>query len=270
LATIEGTDRLTTLTGMGRNSDVRVGSNWIFFAIGSYLLWASIAFFYVIGWLQQVPSYNIPLSVFGTLHFSAITWLLLLSFAISTGLSYLVYAMINRQNGHVAREEELFEEALKRVRARTSKDQMSVLLPLSSAEQDFYRLVQKSRDRSALLWGLLVLIPYAGWIFLIIALYLVSQDLNSHEQTEQLLLQDIGRVLAGGTDQQAPPSGATSGRANSLAYLLVSFATLGVVSLFWLHRITVEQEAHFEQHDRFEPGLLQALPDSGSKQGSAL
>ena len=268
MALIEGTDRLTTLIGMGRNTDVRVGSNWIFFAIGSYLLWASVAFFYVIGWLQQVPSYNIPLSVFGTLHFSAITWLLLLSFAISTGLSYLVYAMINRQNGHVAREEELFEEALKRVRARTSKDQMSVLLPLSSAEQDFYRLVQKSRDRSALLWGLLVLIPYAGWIFLIIALYLLSQDLNSHEQSEQPFLQDIGRVLVGGTFQQMPSSTLMSRPSSSLAYLLLSILTLGLLSLYWLHRITISQQNHFEQHSSFEPSLLQALPEPRTSAGS--
>jgi hypothetical protein len=170
----------------------------------------------------------------------------------------------------MTREEELFRETLERARSGTHRDQMSVLLPLSSAEQDFYRLVQKTHDRSAILWALLVLIPYAGWIFLIISTYLVSQELNSHEQTEQLLLQDIGRVLAGGTHQQALPSNVTSGRANSLAYLLVSFVTLGVMSLFWLHRITVEQEAHFEQHAVFEPGLLLALPDSGSNQGSAL
>jgi hypothetical protein len=255
---------------MSRHTDVRVGRNWILSAIGSYVLWATTAIIYLLGWLQQVPTYNIPLSVFGTLHFSATTWLLLLSFTLSTGLSYLVYSLINRQNKHGTREEELFRETLEQARSGTPQDRISVLLPLSSAEQDFYRLMQKTHDRSAILWALLVLVPYAGWIFLMISMYLVSQDLNSHEQTEQLLLQDIGRVLAGGTDQQAPPSGATSGRANSLAYLLVSFATLGVVSLFWLHRITVEQEAHFEQHDRFEPGLLQALPDSGSKQGSAL
>jgi hypothetical protein len=270
LATVEGRGRLSTLAGMRRYTDVRVRRNWIFLAIGSYVLWTTIAVFYLLGWLQQVPSYNIPLSVFGTLHFSATTWLLLLSFTLSTGLSYLVYSLINRQNKHVTREEELFRETLEQARSGTPQDRPSVLLPLSSAEQDFYRLMQKTHDRSAILWALLVLVPYAGWIFLMISMYLVSQDLNSHEQTEQLLLQDIGRILAGGTDQQALPSGATSGRANSLAYLLVSFASLGVVSLFWLHRITVDQEAHFEQHAGFEPGLLQVSPDPGSNQGSVL
>jgi hypothetical protein len=270
LASVEGSGKLSTLIEMRRYTDVRFGRKWLFLAIGSYVLWTTTAILYLLGWLQQFPSYNIPLSVFGTLHFSATTWLLLLSFTPSTGLSYLVYSLINRQNQHMTREEELFRETLERARSGTPQDRMSVLLPLSSAEQDFYRLVQKTHDRSAILWALLVLIPYAGWIFLIISMYLVSQELNFHEQTEQLLLQDIGRVLAGGTHRQALPSDVISGRANSLAYLFVSFVTLGVMSLFWLHRITVEQEAHFEQHAVFEPGLLLALPDSGSNQGSAL
>lgn len=270
MATVEGRARLSTLTEMRRHTDVRIGRNWLFLAIGSYVLWTTTAIIYLLGWLQQVPSYNIPLSVFGTLHFSATTWLLLLSFLASTGLSFLVYSLINRQNKHMTREEELFRESLERARSGTPQDRMSVLLPLSSAEQDFYRLVQKTHDRSAVLWALLVLIPYAGWVFLIISMYLVSQDLNFHEQTEQQLLQDISRVLAGGTHRQVLPSSMTSGRTNSLAYALVSLVTLGVLSLFWLDRITIDQEAHFEQHAGFEPGLLQALLDFGSNLGSAL
>jgi hypothetical protein len=269
LATIEGSGRLSTLIEMSRKTDVRVRRKWIFLATASYLLWTTTAIFYLLGWFQQVPSYNLPLSIFGTLHFSATTWLLLLSFTTSTGLSYLVYSLVNRQNKHMTREEELFRETLEQIRSRTPQDRVRVLLPLSSAEQDFYRLLQKTRDRSAVLWALLVLIPYAGWIFLIISMYLVSQDLNSHGQTEQMLLQDIGRVFADGNNQQAPPRNATGGPANSLAYLLLSFATLGVLSLFWLDRIMFEQEAHFERHSGFEPGLLQALPDSGPNSRSA-
>jgi len=266
---VEGADRPSTLVGMRRNTDARIGPNWIFFAIGGYLLWATLAIVYLLGWLQQAPSYNIPLSVFGTLHFSATTWLLLLSLAISTGLSYLVYGFINRQNNHMAREEYLFREALGRARSRTSKEQISVLLPLSSAEQDFYTLIERTHDRSAVLWALLVLTPYAGWIFLIIALYLVSQDLNSHEQAEQLLLQDVSRVLAGGTYPQTYPNNVPHRPANSLVYLFVSFASLGLLSLFWIHQVTLRQETHFELHSSFEPGLLQALTESGIGTGDA-
>ena len=260
---VEGADGLSTLVGMRRNTDARNESHWIFFAIGSYLLWATLAIVYLLGWLQQAPSYNIPLSVFGTLHFSATIWLILLSLAISTGLSYLVYGLINRQNKHTAREEYLFREALGRAKSRTSKEQISVLLPLSSAEQDFYRLVERTNDRSAVLWALLVLTPYAGWIFLIIALYLVSQDLNSHEQTEQLLLQDVSRVLASGTYPQTYSNNVPPRPTNSLAYLFVSFASLGLLSLFWIHQVTLRQDNHFALHSSFEPGLLQALTESG-------
>src|SRR5207247_985495 len=78
---------------------------------------------------------------------------------------------------------------------RTRPEQMHVLLPLSSAEQDFSILLQRTRQHSAILWSLLVLIPYAGWVFVIAALFLLTRDSNIHETMERSLFEDLDRTV---------------------------------------------------------------------------
>ncbi len=246
---VEPGDRLSTLVQLRNRTDVSLGSNWTLFAISSYALWALLAIVLFTRTLQPILSFNFVVGLFGTLGFVA-----------SAGLSYFVYSLINRHNKHTAREQELFLEALNRARSRTRQDDVRVLLPLSSAEGEFSKLVQKSHERSAVLWALLAFIPYAGWIFLVISLYLLSQDLNAHEHVEQSLLEDIDRMLGASGSSGLPPWTAFQYPRNSLGYAVASLLTLGLFSLFWLHEMVRQPQAHFGNHAIFEPSLLQAFP----------
>src|SRR5207244_4713227 len=161
----------------------------------SYILWTTLASLFFTGLLQRIPSFTIPV-VLGSIFFDATTLLSLLGICASTGLAYLVFRVVDRQNKHALRMREIFSESLRRIESETRACQLNVLLPLNSAEQDFSALLQNTHERSAILWATLVLIPYLGWLFLIIALYHLSEKSNVHERKERLLLEDLDRVLA--------------------------------------------------------------------------
>ncbi len=256
MTSVDPTKRLTTLVQMRTKTDVVVGEQWILFAISSYVLWTALAVILLTRVFRMLLGLDFILGIFGTLGFVA-----------SVGLSYLTYSLINRQNKHATREQELFWEALNQARSQTSQDDMKVLIPLSSAEGDFSKLLQKTHERSAVLWALLALIPYAGWIFLVMALYLLSQDSNAHEQSERLFLEDIDRTLGALASKSLPPKSVPQYPKNSLGYAIASVLTLGVFSLFWLHKMVKEPEAHFGYHASFEPSLLEAFPgtDTGTR-----
>jgi hypothetical protein len=256
-----GVDQLSTLVQLRLKTDVRVGSRWILLAIASYILWTTLAILYFTGLLQQIPSFSIPL-LLGSIFFDAATWLSLLGFGASTGLAYIVFRVIDRQNRHAMRMQEIFSEAFKRVESETRPQQTAILVPLSSAEQDFSALVEKTHERSGVLWAMLTLIPYLGWIFLIVALYHVSQASDSHEQTERLLLEDLDRVLGVRGSQRIPVRAGYFPSRNSAGFLIASLVTLGIFSIFWLYQVVSGPEAHFGYHSDFEPNLLVAFAGS--------
>jgi hypothetical protein len=249
-------DRLSTLLQLRNRTDTRIGAKWILSAISSYLLWILFALSLFTGFDLPFLSLDQTLGLFG-----------FLAFVTSMGLSYLTYSLISRQNKHAEREQEIVREIIYKVQSRTSLDQMNILLPLSSSEQDFSSLLQKTDEHSAILWSLLVLIPYAGWAFLIIALYLVTQSSNSHDRMESVLFEDVQRTLGAGGSQPMGLAIHYPTSRNSVAYLIGSLLTVGVVAFSWLYVMIIGEDAHFAYHSGLESELLKALPGSGIEIG---
>ncbi len=245
-------DRLSTLVQLRDRTDVTIGPRWIVLAITSYLLWIVFAIFASNGF--TLPSLSVPetLGIFGTLAFST-----------STGTSFLVYGLLNRQNKHAEREQEFAWEMMNRIQSRTDPSRVNILLPLSSAQQDFSKLLERSCEHSAILWSLLVLIPYAGWIFLIVALYLLTQASNLHERMERSLFEDLDLTLAAEGSHRVVLDGGIPRSRNSVAYAIASVLTVGIVALSWLYIMVIGEEAHFRYHSSLEPILLGAFLDLG-------
>lgn len=247
------TDRLLTLLQLRTKTDTRIGAEWLLAGIASYSLWILFAISYFTGLTLPLVSLDQTLGLFG-----------FLAFVTSIGLSFLMYGLMSRQNRHADREQEVVREILNNVQSRTSPSQISVLVPLSSMEQDFASLLQKTRQHTAILWSALVLLPYAGWVFLMVGLYLLTQSSNNHDRVERLLFEDLNRTLvAGGSEPIAITSRFPSSR-NSVAYLLASLVTLGIVALSWLYIMIIGEDAHFAYHSGLESELLKALPPYGT------
>ncbi len=254
-------ERLSKLVQMRASTDIRLGTGWIFSATASYILWTTLAALFFTGLLQRIPSFTIPV-VLGSIFFDTTTWLSLLGFCASTGLAYLVFRVVDRKNKHALRMREIFSESLRRIESETRPGQLSVLLPLNSAEQDFSTLLQNTHERSAILWAMLVLIPYLGWLFLIIVLYHLSEESNVHERMERLLLEDLDRVLGATGSQRIPVDTQYLPSRNSTGFLLASLFTIGIGSIFWLYEMISSPNRHFGYHSDFEPNLLAAFARS--------
>ena len=177
----------------------------------------------------------------------------------SIGFSYLVFRLVDGQNNHSGREQALLSEAINLSRSRAPRDDMRIVLPLNSAEQDLILAVSKSRERSGFLWALLTSIPYLGWIFVIVVLALLTEESTSHVRTEQPILEDLDRTLKGlgspGLSFGAPRLMSR----NVGLFVLTSVLTLGFFTLFWTFLLVHEQETHFSYHAPSEESLLQAL-----------
>src|SRR5439155_4575096 len=111
-------------------------------------------------------------------------------------------------------------------------------------------------ERSAILVAMLVLIPYLGLLFLIIALYHLSEKSNVHERKERLLLEDLDRVLAATGSQRIPIDTEYLPSRNSAGFLLASLFTIGIGYVFWLYDLISSPNRHFGYHSDFEPNLL--------------
>src|SRR5438046_9663465 len=135
---------------MRASTDIRLGTRWIFSATASYVLWTTLAALFLTGSLQQIPSFTIPV-LLGSIFFDTTTLLSLLGICASTGLAYLVFRVVDRQNKHALRIREIFSESVRRIESETRPGELNVLLRLNSAEQDFAALLQTTPERRAIL-----------------------------------------------------------------------------------------------------------------------
>ncbi len=247
---------LSSLSEKRDRTDSAIGDKWLLWGIASYIIWAFLAVAIVTRVFQPAVSRDTFLGVLGSLGLIS-----------SIGFSYGVFRFIDRQNNHSGREEALLSDAIGASRSRASKDDMRIILPLNSAEQDLHQVIAKSHERSGFLWALLTALPYLGWIFLIAALVLLTQEANGHLRTEQPVLEDLDRTIKGLGSPGLSLSAQRQTPIHAGLFATVSILTLGVFTLFWISRLTQDLETHFSYHARLEENLLQGLLNTGS--GSA-
>ncbi len=192
---------------------------WILAPVASFTLWATIALLPI-----AVPTTNTSFPSF------LLPTLVLLGLLLSALTGYLVYILVDRRNKHLGRTEAIYGSTLESVRSKTPPEDLKTLLPLSSAEHNFSRLVQQSGERSAILWGLMVTLPYVGWLSLIYVLWFLSHDMEKHESREELILQDLERSIVATGGQSMPRREIRSPFGNAGVYVVLSLILLFIAS----------------------------------------
>ncbi len=260
---------------MRTRTDIEIPVVWLLLPLASYLLWAVFA----VAWWSAG-------SGLGTSDLTlVISGLGILGLAASAAASYLVYTLVNRGNKHSSRTRALLWSALDTLESRVGASGPQALLPLNSAEDGFYKLTRGERERSAVLWALLSLVPFVGWIFLAVAQWLLSRDLAKHSHLERLVLEDVDRSLRMAGLQGIPVryERVHSHDAIGFAVVIVSilelfsafllglpgalvliYLTVGAFSLFWVDLSIRDPTGHFSYHSQFEGELLRSLPEAGT------
>ena len=260
---------------MRPRTDLEVPVSRLILPLASYLLWGVVA----VAWWSAGAGLGTGGISIGT------NGLAFLGLTASATTSYLLYTLMNRVNKHSSRTRALLWSAINAMEARVGSSGLHVLLPLNSAQEGYYKLLYKERERSAVLWALLALIPFVGWIFLAAAQWILSRDITKHSRLEAVVLEDIDRTL-----RTAGLSGISLGNTTvrsrdalgfaAVAALLVElfsayflglaaclvliYLTVGAFSLFWLDLSIRDPAGHFYSHSQFEARMLQALPDAST------
>ncbi len=230
---------LALLLDARSKTDYEIPSDRVWAAAASYAIWVAIA---VLTYLALQPAAPLMIIV-GVLG--------LVGFVFSAMTSHLLYGLMNRRNAHSAREEALFWKTLDDLKSRTSQGDMKTLLPLTSAEQNLVRL-SETNEHSAVLWALLTMIPYAGWVFLTFSLAFVSHDFSKHEQLEGMIMEDLDRVLRSQGAQGLPTRLGKISRPPVILYVVLSLVTLGIFPIVWLYLAIQDPRPHFEYHRSVE------------------
>jgi hypothetical protein len=264
---------LSALVQMRTRTDVQIPILWMLLPLASYLLWAVFA---VALWSTAAGPGTSGLTLL-------VSGLGILGFAGSAAGSYVIFRLVNRANEHSGRSRVLLLSALNSLEARAGVSGQQSLLALNSAEEGLHKLARDQRDRSAVLWALLSMIPFAGWIFLAVAQWRLSRDFAKHSRLESTVLEDVDRTLRsiGGQGISVKYAPVRPHDTLGLALVVVSlielfstfalgiagalilvYLTIGTFSLFWIDLSIRDPAGHFYYHSEFEGEILRALPDS--------
>ena len=266
---------LSTLVQMRMRTDIEIPTVWLLLPLASYLLWAIFA----VAWWSAGAG-------LGTSDLTLVTsGLGVLGLAASAAAAYLVFRLVNRGNEHSARTRALLLATLSSLEARAGPSGQRALLPLNSAEEGFYKLNRGERERSAVLWALLSLIPFVGWIFLVVAQWRLSRDLEKHSRLEDLVLEDVDRALRSVGTQGIPVRRVPIRSHDALGITIVTvsiielfsslviglvgsliliYLTVGAFSLFWIDLSMRDPAGHFHYHSQLEVDMLRALPETAN------
>lgn len=232
---------LTSLVDVRPRTDYFIAPRWVWASVAGFVIWAAIPVIVYLYTGQTAIPIAIPLGILGLSGFIA-----------SATSSYLVYQIINRRNLHFARTEELLWKILDTQKSKAQPSDMKIQLPIASTEQDLRQLAGRP-ERSAVLWGLLTLFPYLGWLALIYVLAFLSRDFDNHERWEDLTIEDLSRVQVARGGPVAPRRQWRMPRQSVPGYVIFSFITLGVFPIVWLYFAVTDPKIHFEYHRTFEP-----------------
>ena len=263
---------------MRSGTDLEIPTSWLLLPLAGYLVWAIIA----ISWWSGgslLGASDISLLVGG---------LGLLGLAASAGGSYITFILVNRCNEHCNRTRSLYRRSVGALETPARASGQHAMLALSTAENGLNMLIRTEKERSAVLWALLALIPVAGWIFLIFALWRLSHDLANHCHLEAPVVDDIDRTLRtiGSVGISVRPAGLSNRDTLGITVIVLAaaelltglvlglngalvlvFLTLGAISLFWIDLSMRDPINHFSSHSQVETQLVTSLPEETSIQG---
>ena len=275
---------LSVLVQMRAKTDAEIPIVRLLLPLASYLLWAVFA----VAWWSTGASETVGNGISASILINPtplVAGLGVLGLAASAASSYVVFMLMNRCNEHSSRTRALLLGALGSLEARAGRSGQQALLPLNSAEEGFYNLARGERERSAVLWALLSLIPFVGWTFLAVAQWRLSRDLAKHSRLEGLVVEDVDRTLRSVGTQGIAVKHAPIRSHDALGIttvivsiiellssivlgfvgsLVLIYLTVGAFSLFWIDLSITDPTGHFHYHSQLEADMIRELLDAAN------
>ena len=172
---------------------------------------------------------------------------------------YVIYQLVRRSRDHNRRRLELLDAATAaawdRAQAAGRGDELRPRFESMGVHLGVLR--QMTTDfRDPIIWTVL---RVATTIVDIILFILLDGDLVKHDAAERAAEAELAGIYAALGADLPVPTGATKGKHNYVARILVAIVTLGIYFFWWEYNVMTEGNQHFEENWVWEDSLRHAL-----------
>ncbi|MDG6939042.1 MAG: DUF4234 domain-containing protein [Nitrososphaerota archaeon] len=170
---------------------------------------------------------------------------------------YFWYMMIRRRNQHFQRQAKFFADLGQALRDAAGKKGADVGPFLSSMGGAQRQAQPDESEKSAVLWVVLMLVPFVSVIAYLYVFYFLTRDFYRHERIEDGMLADAAKALslvgAELTFHRARPLPSRS----FALYLVLTLVTLGLFGIYWVYTLIQDPNEHFVAQAQFEDSVMQ-------------
>lgn len=172
---------------------------------------------------------------------------------------YFFYLLIRRRNQHFSRQQRFVSDLILVLREAATKKAVSIDALLGSMESSNRQSQAEETEKSAVLWVVLLLIPFVNIIAFLYILYFLTGDYYKHERREDGMLSDNERALSSMGIQFIFHRNDHVPHRSFVLYLIVTLITFGIFGLYWEYTLIKDPNNHFVNHATFEGTILQLV-----------
>jgi flagellar basal body-associated protein FliL len=172
---------------------------------------------------------------------------------------YFFYILIRRRNQHFPRQQRFFTDLATVLRGAAFRRNVNIDALLGSMENTARQTQVEETEKSAVLWVILMLVPFVSTIAILYVLYFLTGDFQKHERWEDGMLSDTERALgAMGVQFIYHRNNPTPSR-SFILYIILTIITLGIFGLYWEYVLIKDPNNHFVNHAVYEPQIIQLV-----------
>ena len=172
---------------------------------------------------------------------------------------YFFYILIRRRNQHFPRQRRFFSDLVTVLRVAANRKGTNVDAVLGSMENSLRDSETEETEKSAILWVILMLVPFVSLIAVLYVFYFLTGDYFKHERREDGLLSDAERTLSLLGVQFIFHRNDPVPHRSFVLFFILSIVTFGIFALYWEYVLIKDPNSHFANHRVYEPQLIQLL-----------
>jgi hypothetical protein len=178
---------------------------------------------------------------------------------------YVFYQLIRRSRDHNLRRIALLEAsttfAWEKAQANGISNELQPNFNRISAELGVLQR-QAGEFRDPVVWTLISIV--ASLVVHIIMYILLDGDLVKHDRAEGAIEHELSIIYTRlGAPVPPPDPSRLKDKHNYVGRVIATIATCGLYSLWWLHDVMVEGNAHFDHNWRWEDALVASVQQLG-------
>jgi len=232
-------------------TDRRISTGWVLLPLAALLLAVAASVVYGLAVFSSSSTFSTVLGGFALIMgIGLVSEVLFL---------YFFYMLIRRRNQHFSRQQRFLSDLVTALRAVATSKEVNIDPMLGSIDNTLRQTQVEETEKSAVLWVVLMLVPFISLIAMLYVLYFLTADFPKHERWEDGVLSDAERALATVGVQFIFHRNDPIPQRSFVLYIIVTIITAGIFGLYWEYVLIRDPNTHFVNHAVYEPQLIQML-----------